>query len=213
MHNTKRPLGHWRLSRKMTIATEHKQQVKKTVGRAGHEGLIRNKRQPVCLCTRLQWMHSGGTLCSQRLCPRQGLAFPRVRKTYLKEQMLGSKAEVRQIWLYFMPYFFLIEQINSNYEISKAKGHIFKEKQEHISSCLSRENSIITSTDNASTGAKPKEAEDAGNRVISFGFPLGFNFLSSLEGKLLALKDKKVFLFASQDREKEGFTRHLSSSG
>jgi len=96
-HDTERPLGHRRLSRRMTVATKYKQQVKKAVGRAGHDSLIRNKRKLVCLYTRLQWMQTEGAVCSQQPSSGQGLAFPRVeRDAFLREKILGSKTEVRQ---------------------------------------------------------------------------------------------------------------------
>lgn len=72
----------------MTVATEYEYRPKRqAVGRAGHEGLVRNKRQPVCLSTRLQWMQTGGAVCSQQFS-RQGLAFPRVWEICLKEKIV-----------------------------------------------------------------------------------------------------------------------------
>lgn len=75
------------MSRTMTVATECKYQVRKAVGRAGQEGLKQNKRQSVCLYTRLPWMQTGGAMCSQQSC-RQGLALPRVEGIRFKEKIV-----------------------------------------------------------------------------------------------------------------------------
>lgn len=107
----------------MTVATECKYQVKKAMGRAGHEGLMQNKRR-VCLCTRLQWMQTGGARCSQQSF-RQGFALPRVGGNVLRENS-GKRVKTDLIMIFaFLKLFFFIEQINNNYESSNAKGQFF----------------------------------------------------------------------------------------
>lgn len=91
-----------------------------------------------------------------------GVGIPKVGGvgTLLQKIIAGSKAQNSDRPDHnFCPfyYFFIIEQINSNYESSEVEGHIFKKREEHRSNQLPRENSVINSTDNAGTGAKPKE--------------------------------------------------------
>lgn len=76
MHDRRGPPGCRRLSWRMAVATEYKQQVKKAVGRAGHGDLPGNERRAVCGYARLQWMHTGGAVCSPQPPSRQRLEFP-----------------------------------------------------------------------------------------------------------------------------------------
>lgn len=71
----------------MTVAAECKYQVKKAVGRAGQEGPMQKKRQSVCLYKRLQWMQTGGAVCSQQSC-RKGLTLPGVGGICLEEKIV-----------------------------------------------------------------------------------------------------------------------------
>lgn len=99
-------------------------------------------------------------MCSRQLSARQELAFPRWGETLLQKKNSGGqrlKSDSPDHNFCSIIFFSLLNKLIAIIKAQKPKVTFLKREKNIKSNQLPRENSVINSTDNVSTGAKPKE--------------------------------------------------------